>query len=197
MTATVPGAGTGPAAGTGAAPGAGMDRMLLAWSVQEFYFDEATVLDERRFDEWLALWNPTSARYWAPVRRTREGREDFTAPGELGLFEDDFMTLALRVAAMKAPSAWAESPPSRTRRLITNVQAVRNEDGTVAGTSNFLVYRSRLESIEHLFVGRRTDVLEAAEPAGDGPGHAAWRIRERTVLLDHSSFRTDNISVLF
>ena len=178
MTATVPGSSTN------------LDRMLLTWSVGEFYFDEATILDERRFDEWLALWNPETAQYWAPVRRTRTGHEDFTAPGELGLFEDDYMTLALRVAAMQAPSAWAESPPSRTRRLISNVQAVRNEDGTVAATSNFLVYRSRLESVEHLFVGRRTDLLEGSQ-------HTGWRIRERTVLLDHSSFRTDNISILF
>ncbi|HZP14474.1 MAG TPA: aromatic-ring-hydroxylating dioxygenase subunit beta, partial [Nocardioides sp.] len=57
-------------------------------------------------------------------------------------------------------------------------------------TSNFMVYRTRLESIEHLFVGRRTDVLEGSEQSG-------WRIRHRMVLLDHSSFRTDNISVLF
>lgn len=167
-----------------------LDRMLLTWSVQEFYFTEATILDEHRFHEWLALWNPDGARYWAPVRRTREGHDDFTSPGELGLFEDDFMTLGLRVAAMTAPSAWAENPPSRTRRLVTNVQAAHAEDGTVSATSNFLVYRSRLESIEHLFVGCRTDVLEPAE-------HTGWRIRERTVLLDHSSFRTDNISVLF
>jgi 3-phenylpropionate/cinnamic acid dioxygenase small subunit len=171
-------------------PGTDLDRMLLTWSVGEFYFTEATILDERRFDEWLALWNPEAAQYWAPVRRTREGSEDFTEPGELGLFEDNFMTLSLRVAAMNAPSAWAESPPSRTRRLVTNVQAARSDDGTVTATSNFMVYRTRLESIEHLFVGRRTDVLEGSEQSG-------WRIRQRMVLLDHSSFRTDNISVLF
>ncbi len=186
MTATVPASSTG------------LERMLLTWSVQEFYFDEATILDERRLDEWLALWNPGAAQYWAPVRRTREGsatgHDDFTKPGELGLFEDNFMTLALRLAAMKSPSAWAESPPSRTRRLITNVQAVRNPDGTVSAGSNFMVHRSRLESIEHLFVGRRTDLLEQV---GGPDGTAAWRIRERMVLLDHSRFRTDNISVLF
>lgn len=184
MTATVP---------TSGFP-AQLDRMLLTWSVQEFYFTEAAMLDERRLDEWLALWNPEAARYWAPVRRTRnggpDGDDDFTAPGELGVFEDEFMTLALRVAAMKAPSAWAESPPSRTRRLITNVQCTHNGDGTVSAGSNFLLYRTRLESIEHLFVGRRTDRLE---PADD----TVWRIRERMVLLDHCSFRTDNISVLF
>jgi 3-phenylpropionate/cinnamic acid dioxygenase small subunit len=175
---------------TPTAPSSQLDQMLLTWSVGEFYFTEATILDEHRFDEWLALWNPDVARYWAPVRRTREGHEDFTGPGELGLFEDDFMTLALRVAAVNAPSAWAESPPSRTRRLVTNVQAAQSDDATVTATSNFLVYRTRLESIEHLFVGRRADVLEPSE-------HTGWRIRERTVLLDHSSFRTDNISVLF
>jgi 3-phenylpropionate/cinnamic acid dioxygenase small subunit len=167
-----------------------LESMLLNFAVQQFYADEATLLDERRLQEWLGLLHP-EVYYWAPTRRTREDGADTAVPGELGLFEDNVMTLSLRVASMLAPSAWAEQPPSRTRRLITNVQARRESDGSVAATSNFLVYRSRLNDIEHLFVGRRTDVLVAADEA------PAFRIRQRTVLLDHQAFRTDNISVLF
>lgn len=165
-----------------------LDQMLLAFSVQRFYADEAALLDERRLDEWLALWH-SEARYWAPTRRNREDRPDATAPGELGVFEDNLMTLGLRVAAMQAKSAWAEIPPSRTRRLVTNVRVLGDDDDMVTAASNFLLYRSRLEDVEHLFVGTRSDRLVRT---GDG-----WRIQERMVLLDHSSFRTDNISVLF
>jgi 3-phenylpropionate/cinnamic acid dioxygenase small subunit len=167
-----------------------LGQMLRCWSVQRFYAEEAALLDERRLDEWLALWHP-EARYWAPTRRNSEGRPDATVPGELGLFEDNLMTLGLRVASMRAKSAWAEIPPSRTRRLVTNVRVLDPSDDpdSVSAASNFLLYRSRLDAVEHLFVGSRTDRLVRE---GD-----SWRIRERMVLLDHSLFRTDNISVLF
>lgn len=181
---------------TAVEPGTRLDRMLLSWSVEQFYFHEATLLDERRLREWLALWDP-EARYWAPTRVNREGSPDVTVPGELGVFEDNHLTLALRVASMQAKSAWAEIPPSRTRRLISNVQVSESDDGTVSAGSNFIVYRSRLESVEHWFVGRRSDRLERVEPTGRTDDGAGWRIRERMVLLDHASFRTDNISVLF
>jgi 3-phenylpropionate/cinnamic acid dioxygenase small subunit len=162
--------------------------MLLAFSVQQFYANEAALLDERRLDEWLVLWH-LEGRYWAPTRRSCEGRPDAAAPGELGVFEDNLATLGLRVAAMQAKSAWAETPPSRTRRLLTNIRVLEDDGDTVTVAANFLLYRSRLEDVEHLFVGSRTDRLVRTG--------GSWRIRERMVLLDHSSFRTDNISVLF
>ncbi|MHA6792316.1 aromatic-ring-hydroxylating dioxygenase subunit beta [Pseudonocardia bannensis] len=162
---------------------------MLSLEVAQFYYHEARLLDERRYDEWIELFTSEST-YWAPVRVTREGDPDRMQRGELALFDDDFGTLELRVASLSAKSAWAEIPPSRTRRLITNVTATESDvEGQVSATSNFLIFRSRLEATEHTFVGAREDVL-----ARDG---ASWRILERTILLDHNVYTSDNISVLF
>ncbi|NMI00177.1 aromatic-ring-hydroxylating dioxygenase subunit beta [Pseudonocardia acidicola] len=164
------------------------DAAMLSLEVAQFYYHEARLLDDRRFDEWIELFT-TESTYWAPVRVTREGDPDRMQRGELALFDDDFGTLELRVTSLSAKSAWAEIPPSRTRRLITNVTATDAGDGRVAAASNFVVFRSRLEATEHTFYGAREDIL-----VRDG---ASWRILERKILLDHNVYTSDNISVLF
>lgn len=174
---------------TSADPDTRLDRALLQWSVEQFYFHEASLLDEHRYNEWIALFSK-NVRYWAPVRVTREGAPDVVRDNELGLFEDDYGSLELRVESFQVKSAWAEIPPSRTRRLISNVHVTSDSSDQVSAVSNFFVFRSRLESVEHLFVGRRHDRLEPL-------GKDQWRIRERMILFDHSSFTTDNISIMF
>jgi 3-phenylpropionate/cinnamic acid dioxygenase small subunit len=165
------------------------DVVALSLEIAQFYYHEARLLDERRYDEWIELFTSEST-YWAPVRVTREGNPDRMQRGELALFDDDYGTLELRVASLSAKSAWAEIPPSRTRRLITNVTATPSEvEGQVAATSNFLIFRSRLEATEHTFVGMREDILIRKG--------ASWKILERKILLDHNVFTSDNISVLF
>lgn len=167
----------------------GLERAILQWSVEQFYFTEASLLDEHRYTDWIELFSK-DVRYWAPARLTREGAPDEVEEGELCLFEDDYGSLELRVESFQVKSAWAEIPPSRTRHLISNVQVTSVSPEQVSATSNFIVFRSRLESVEHLFVGRRYDRLDRL--IGD-----RWRIRERKILFDHSSFMTDNISIMF
>lgn len=166
-----------------------LQRALLELEVQRFLFAEAQLLDERRFDEWLALM-AFDIVYRAPVRVTREGGEDIAGPGELHHFDDDYGQLELRVQALQVRSAWAEIPPSRTRRLITNVRVEPLEGSDVRAHSNFLLHRSRAETVEHRFVGQRRDVLRRLAPDD-------WRIVERTIVFDTVAFETDNISVLF
>lgn len=166
-----------------------LERALLQWSVEQFYFYEASLLDEHRYNDWIELFSK-EVHYWAPVRLTREGAPDEVDDGGLCLFDDNYGSLELRVESFQVKSAWAEIPPSRTRHLISNVQVTWVSPEQVCATSNFITFRSRLESVEHLFVGCRHDRLDRL--ADD-----RWRIRERKILLDHSSFMTDNISVMF
>ena len=163
-------------------------RLTLQYEVEQFYYHEARLLDDRRFSEWMQLFDP-DVSYWAPVRVTREGAPDQMRRGELALFDDDYGTLELRVQGLMTKSAWAEIPPSRTRHLISNVTATSDAEGKISALSNFLVFRSRLEATDHTFVGSREDVLV--------PHKGSFRILTRKILLDHNTFTTDNISVMF
>jgi len=166
-------------------------RMQLQWQVEQFLFEEARMLDERRFNEWLALFS-VDATYRAPVRVTREEAGD-DGVGDLCFFDDGYGELELRVQGLQVRSAWAEIPPSRSRRMISNVLVEPAPDGKADDLlvrSNFFVYRSRLETVEHLFTGGRVDVLR---PLGDG----RFQIRSRDILFDNVAFQTDNISLMF
>ena len=47
-------------------------RRRLTFEVQEFLFHEASLLDERRYQDWLALLTE-DVHYWMPIRRTTTG----------------------------------------------------------------------------------------------------------------------------
>ncbi len=98
--------------------------MLLKFEVEEFLYREASLLDERRLDEWLALCTD-DIHYWMPIRRTTTAKEidnEFTKPGGMAFFDDDKQTLGLRVQRLQVGRAWAEDPPSRTRHTVSNVR---------------------------------------------------------------------------
>jgi biphenyl 2,3-dioxygenase beta subunit len=127
-----------------------------------------------------------------PIRRTRLQREldqEFTKPGEMAFFDDTKPLLAGRVTKLLTGRSWAEDPPSRTRRLITNVR-VLDDDGTqLTVASNFLLYRTRLNSEEDSWVGSRRDVLRRV---GD-----SFQIAARTIHLEQTVILSRNLSNFF
>ena len=45
-----------------------LTRLLLEQEIEEFLYREAELLDERRYEDWLALI-ADDIRYWMPMRR--------------------------------------------------------------------------------------------------------------------------------
>src|SRR5919202_1912186 len=151
----------------------------LREAIEDFLYHEADLLDERRFEEWLDLF-ADDARYWMPVRENRLSGPDDPAreleeQGGNYYFDDTKETLRIRVERLYTGAAWAETPPSRTRHLISNVRIRRESGDEVEVQSSFLVYRTRLEHDRDLFVGRRTDVLRRVD--------GGFRIARRTIVL--------------
>lgn len=164
--------------------------------LEDFYYREAELLDERRWEDWLDLFAP-ELEYFAPLRVTRKSPASDIVE-ELGHFDDTKISLGLRVKRLRTDVAWAEDPPSHTRRLITNLRAVPTEEGTVAVRTNMLLYRSRGDlGAFDLIVGERRDVLRRGEPAdGEAAGEGGWLIAKRRIIIDQSSLGTKNLGVL-
>lgn len=154
----------------------------------EFLYGEADLLDSGRFVEWLDLLTP-DITYRIPARQDRGPSEAPERSGESQIFMDDRASLEVRVRRLGTSSAWAESPPSRTRHFVSNVRvrtAERPEELEVR--SSVLVYRSRSNRPQFdLFSGTRLDVLRHSE--------GAWRLAQRTVWLDQTVVAARNISV--
>jgi biphenyl 2,3-dioxygenase beta subunit len=164
----------------------------LQFELEQFLFEEASLIDERRFDEWLELL-ADDLDYWMPVRSTRfagDEAAEFTRPGEVAFFDDDKTSMTQRVAKLRTGFAWSEDPPSRTRHLVANVRIVeKRSESDVTVSCNFLIYRSRLARDEDFWLGRREDALRKTGER--------WRVYRRHVFLDHVSLNSKNLSVFF
>ena len=161
-------------------------------SINQFYTREARLLDDLQFTQWLALLDD-SIFYWMPIISNRIGRDigkERTLPGELAHFEDDKTSLTNRVKRLASGMAWAETPPGRTRHMISNVEIISEQDGVLATRSNFLIWRSHLETDQEIFSGVRFDQLRADE-AG------SWKITNREIRLDHAVLPQKSLGIFF
>jgi len=172
-------------------------RLLLAQEIAEFLYAEAELLDERCYDEWLALL-ADDIRYWMPLRRnvkygdtTREFTRETT---EISWFDEGKETLTRRVKQIQTGIHWAEEPQSRIAHLVSNVQlleATPSPDAPreVTAKCRFLVYRNRVETETDFLVGKREDVLRRV---ADG-----WQIARRKIILDQNVLLTKNLTFFF
>lgn len=167
------------------------ERLQLHFEAEEFLYHEAELLDSRRLDEWLGVLTE-DIHYWMPIRRTTQAKEmhlEFTQPGGMAFFDDDLATLALRVQRLSVGRAWAEDPPSRTRHLITNLRVVDATDDEMTVQTNFQLYRTRLNSEEDSWIGRREDVLRRVD--------GQLRLARRHIFLEQTVILSQNLSTLF
>ena len=163
----------------------------LRHQVEDFLYFEAELLDNRKLREWLGLLTD-DIRYWMPIRdnpldRPENITDELAKPGEGFYFDDDIKSLRIRVERVYAKTAWAEMPPSRTRHLISNIRIKKDAGAEIEVHSNFLVYRTRMETDQDLFVGTRQDLLRRIG--------GAFKIARRTIILDQAVLSAKNISV--
>lgn len=154
--------------------------------VHHFLVAEAELLDDRRFEEWLELFTD-DVHYTAPMRVHRKNPAPDVIEANL-LFDENKASLGLRVKRLYTDVAWAEDPPSLTRRLVTNIRVTPAAEDELAVKSNLLLFRSRGDMGSHdLICGQREDTLRRVD--GD------LRIARRRTLLDQASLGTKNLAV--
>jgi p-cumate 2,3-dioxygenase beta subunit len=137
--------------------------------VEDFLYEEAALLDAWKLDEWLALLTE-DATYRVPSN----DRPDSDPRGTLFTIADDMARIRARVTRLQDRNAHAEFPPSRTRRLITNVRIV--EKNPLRVEANFVVYRHRRNEDVRTFVGLYRYCLRSDQ--------GKLRIASREAILD-------------
>lgn len=161
----------------------------LHHGVHQFLVEEAGILDERRYEDWLALLTDDVV-YRMPVRVTTPGDVGDTVLAGMDHFLEDRYSMRKRVERLFTEHAWTEDPPSRIRHFVTNVRTFRLEgrDDEVLAKSYILLFRSRGDLREaELIAGERTDRLRR-----DGE---SWKIARRDILVDESVLRTQNLAI--
>ncbi|WP_407687875.1 3-phenylpropionate/cinnamic acid dioxygenase subunit beta [Mycobacterium sp. HUMS_1102779] len=153
----------------------------------QFLVDEAYLLDAQDYEAWLDTLTE-DIRYVMPVRVTTARGAGFdTSPG-MAHFDEDKYSLSQRVARFATEHAWTEDPPSRLRHFVTNVRTFVEDDAHLAVESAELLFRSRGDVNESALVScGREDLLRRC---GD-----RWKLARRTILVDESVLRMQNLAV--
>jgi benzoate/toluate 1,2-dioxygenase beta subunit len=115
--------------------------------VRDFLAHEARLLDERRFGDWVALFEP-DGWYWAPAQPGQESPD--TA---LSLIYEDRRLLEVRARRLDNPSAHADTPPERSHRHLSGISARAGADGLVEAGSMLLLLAWR-DGVQSCFSAR-------------------------------------------
>lgn len=188
------------AAATAAAPRLPRDARYYETKreIEEFLYDEANLLDERRFPEWLATL-AEDLRYFMPmeynVKFSEHATREFTKREQhMSWFNEGKWSIAKRAEQILTGVHWAEEPLSRVCRLVSNVQLQAIETNAAGEleidvSSRFLTYQNRCEYEQYFFVGDRIDrIRRTAE---------GWKLASREIRLHQNVLLAKNLSIFF
>jgi 3-phenylpropionate/cinnamic acid dioxygenase small subunit len=136
---------------------------------RDFAAHEAALLDERRLDEWLALF-ADDGRYWVPLLGAAQA-DPFS---HNSLAYEDRLLLQLRVERLKNPRAHSQHPASHSQHVLQPSRVEQESAGEVRLRTPFLYIEARGEDQVLLSGTARHHLVRT--PAG-------WSIREKRIDL--------------
>jgi 3-phenylpropionate/cinnamic acid dioxygenase small subunit len=148
---------------------------------EDLLYAEARLLDEGRYDDWLATLTD-DVIYWVPCRG--DGGDPAR---EISIVYDDSPRLHDRIGRLGTGLAHAQSPPSKTRRLIANVHIEESADDAAKVGSNFIIYELR-RGRERVFAGRYEHRMRFAD--------GRWRIAAKKAILVNNDEVIDNLTFI-
>lgn len=122
----------------------------------DFIYDEARMLDEGRYSDWLDLWLP-DGHYWMPLDYKQEDPINVTSL----MYEDIFM-LKLRVERLNGARTFSQKPKSRCHHVIQRpfVDEIDEENATFVTTTSMHYVETRLDEQQLLALTARHDLAE-------------------------------------
>ena len=108
-------------------------------TVTAFIYREARLQDEHQYQAWEALWTDDGI-YWVPANS-----KDIDPEKEMSIIYDNRSRIALRVRQLMTGKHFTQTPQSRLRRLVSNIELIDQDvGGDIAVASNSLVFESNL-----------------------------------------------------
>ena len=150
---------------------------------QALLYREARLLDQGQFEAWLSLYAP-ECLYWVPA--TPRGGDPRK---EVAIAFDDRRRLEDRIYRLRTGYAWSQVPPSRTARLVSNVEVFGTEQRSVYMVrSTFVISELRAGETRRLagWYGHRLEQHDGR-----------WQILVKQVNLIDCDQNLRNPSVIF
>ncbi len=107
-------------------------------AVERFLYRQAEILDEKQWDDWLALFTE-DGHYWMPAEDDQEDGE-----GVPNIFWENLDMMRMRIRRNNHPRAHSQAPQNRLCHVVSNV-IVESEDA-----DGDVVVRARFHCAEYL-----------------------------------------------
>jgi 3-phenylpropionate/cinnamic acid dioxygenase small subunit len=114
----------------------------LEQRLERFVYEEARLIDEKRFDEWYELFTD-DARYWMPLTRNQPDGENHTS-----LLYEDKLLLKVRIERLKSPRSFSQHQPSFCQHVLQRpaVEAAEGVQGPWVLRTPFVYFESQLDT---------------------------------------------------
>jgi 3-phenylpropionate/cinnamic acid dioxygenase small subunit len=152
---------------TNAATPQPVDRALLD-EVTQFIYREARLQDDHAYDEWESLWTDDGI-YWIPANG-----QGLDPENEMSIVYDNRSRIALRVAQFHTGKRLSQTPKSRLRRIVSNIEILSADTSSVRVSSNAMVFESSLRG-DTIWASRNEYSLRRSA--------AGWRMALKKVIL--------------
>lgn len=145
--------------------------------ITDFVYDEAWMLDQGQYHDWLELWLP-EAIYWMPLNWNQQDPVNETSL----LYEDNFM-LRLRVERLHGARTFSQKPKSRCHHLLNRprIEEISDDEARVVTQMHYietrldeqmllaLTVRHHLKRVDGkiMIAGKRVDILNCDAAFGN------------------------------
>ncbi|GAC1419232.1 MAG: aromatic-ring-hydroxylating dioxygenase subunit beta [Burkholderiaceae bacterium] len=113
-----------------------IEEQALLNEVTQFIYHEARLQDEHQYAEWEALWTD-DAIYWIPANGEGGDPEK-----EMSIIYDNRSRISLRIRQFFTGKRHSQTPRSRLRRIVSNVELLGREAGGIRVAANAMVFES-------------------------------------------------------
>jgi len=125
-------------------------------TLTQFVYEEARLIDEKRFEEWYELFTD-DGYYWMPLTRGQPDGDNHTS-----LLYEDKLLLRVRIDRLRNPHSFSQQPPSFCQHVLQAPQlesANRDGAGWVMRTP-FVYLESQLDTQQVLAGISRLHVVQ-------------------------------------
>jgi 3-phenylpropionate/cinnamic acid dioxygenase small subunit len=150
-----------------------LDARSLLDEVTQFIYREARFQDDHAYDEWESLWTDDGV-YWIPANG--EGGDPEM---EMSIVYDNRSRIALRIRQFHTGKRYSQTPQSRLRRIVSNVEILQQNGAELVVTSNAMVFESTVRG-DAVWASRNEHTLRRE-------GDALRMARKKVVLVNNET----------
>ena len=105
--------------------------------VTQFIYREARLQDEHRYDDWESLWTDDGV-YWVPANGEGGDPEQV-----MSIIYDNRSRIALRIRQFHTGKRFSQTPRSRLRRLVSNIEVLTDDGDELKVACNMMIFETQ------------------------------------------------------